>query len=195
MCPPSQYSPSAMPSAGPPPEFERESMIEQQGLVVAVSGDIASVRLGGRPACAACEAGKGCGAGIFGRLLRRKPVALELQNEPGARVGESVMVGLSEAHFLQMVFVFYLFPLLAGLAGAAIGHYVSVMFQVSSVAADGLVLIAAVLAAALALRWNLGGPGKTLGEFPQKITVHLLRIVEQDRAAQCDTDKPANRTG
>ena len=96
-------------------------MIEQQGLIVAVSGGTASVRLGGKSACTACNAGKGCGAGIFGRLLKRKPVVLELKNGPGARVGQSVMVGLPETLFLRLVFKFYLFPLLAGLAGAASG--------------------------------------------------------------------------
>ncbi len=165
-------------------------MIEQQGLVVVVSGEIASVRLGGNSACAACNAGKGCGAGIFGRLLNRKPVVLELQNGPGARVGQSVVVGLPETLFLRLVFNFYLFPLLAGLAGAAIGHYVSVKYQADSATADGLALIGAVLAGALALVWNRSRNGKTPGEFPRKMTVHLLRVVEQGIAEQCDTAQP-----
>ncbi len=162
-------------------------MIEQQGLVVAVSGEVANVRLGGQSACAACNAGKGCGAGIFGRLLKRKPVILELQNGPGARVGQSVMVGLSETLFLRLVFKFYLFPLLAGLAGAATGHYISVKLQVDTAAADGLALLGAVLAGAFALVWNRQGSGKTPGKFPQKITVHLLRVVERSITEQCDT--------
>ncbi len=162
-------------------------MIEQQGLIVAVSGEIASVRLGGKSACAACNAGKGCGAGIFGRLLKRKPVVLELQNGPGARVGQSVMVGLPETLFLRLVFNFYLFPLLAGLAGAAIGHYVSVKLQVDSAASDGLALLGAVLAGFLALMWKKRRIGRQPGEFPRKITVHLLRVVEQSIAEHCDT--------
>ncbi len=162
-------------------------MLEQQGLVVAVSGETASVRLGGQSACAACNAGKGCGAGIFGRLLKRKPVVLELQNGPGAQVGQSVMVGLPETHFLRLVFNFYLFPLLSGLAGAAIGHYVSVRLQVESAAADGLALFGAVSAGAFALMWNRQGSGKPPGEFPRNITVHLLRVVERSITEQCDT--------
>jgi sigma-E factor negative regulatory protein RseC len=162
-------------------------MIEQQGLVVAVSGEIASVRLGGKSACAACNAGKGCGAGIFGRLLKRKPVVLELQNGPGARTGQSVIVGLPEALFLRLVFNFYLFPLVAGLAGAAIGHYVSVKLQVDSAASDGLALLGAVLAGVLALMWKQRRIGRQPGEFPRKITVHLLRVVERSIAEHCDT--------
>lgn len=168
-------------------------MIEQQGLVVAVSGEIASVRLGGKTACAACNAGKGCGAGIFGRLLKRKPVVLELQNGPGAQVGQSVMVGLSEALFLQLVFNFYLFPLLAGLAGAAVGHYVSVKLQADSAVSDGMALLGAVLAGVFALMWNRQGHGKSAGGFPRTITVHLLRVVERSIAEHCDAANSANR--
>ncbi|MEE8496425.1 MAG: SoxR reducing system RseC family protein [Xanthomonadales bacterium] len=168
-------------------------MIEQQGLIVAVSGEIASVRLGGKTACAVCYAGKGCGAGIFGRLLKRRPVVLELQNGPNAQVGQSVMVGLSETLFLRLVFNFYLFPLLAGLAGAAIGHYVSVKLQVDSAATDGLALLGAVLAGSFALIWNRQGKGKSPGRFPREITVHLLRVVERSVAEHCDTANPANR--
>ena len=169
-------------------------MIEQQGLVVAVSGEIASVRMGGKNACAACNEGKGCGAGIFGRLLKRKPVVLELQNGPAARVGQSVMVGLPEALFLMLVFNFYLFPLLAGLAGAAIGHYVSVKFQTDSTVADGLALIGAVSAGVFALVWNRYRNGKAPGEYPGKITVQLLRVVGPDIAEQCDKEESVNRT-
>lgn len=168
-------------------------MIEQQGLVVAVSADSASVRLGGQSGCAACNAGKGCGAGIFGRLLKRKPVVLELRNKSGAQVGQSVMVGLPESLFLRLVFNFYLFPLLAGLAGAAIGHYVSVKLQAQSAAADGMTLLGAVLAGIFALLWNRQGKGKMPGEFPRKITVHLLRVVEQTNAEQCEKTNPATK--
>lgn len=168
-------------------------MIEQQGLIVAVSGESASVRLGGKSACAACRAGRGCGAGVFGRLLKRKPVVLELQNGVGARVGQSVMVGLSETLFLQLVFNFYLFPLLAGLAGAAIGHYVSVKLRSDPAAADGMALLGAILAGAIVLIWNRQGNGKQAGKFQGKITVHLLRVVEQTNAEHCATAYPENR--
>jgi sigma-E factor negative regulatory protein RseC len=161
-------------------------MIEQQGLIVAVAGETASVKLGGSSGCVACDAGRGCGAGIFGRLLQRKPVVLDLHNQVGARLGQAVMVGLPETLFLRLVFSFYLFPLLAGLAGAVIGHYVSVKLQVHSAASDGLALLGAVLAGAFALKWNRQGNEKELAEFPQNNTVLLLRVVEQGNAAQCD---------
>ena len=97
-------------------------MIEQQGQVISVSGNLVSVRLGGNSGCVACDAGRGCGAGIFGRLLRRKPAVLDLDNAINARVGQPVVVGLPESVFLRLVFHLYMLPLLAGLAGAVLGQ-------------------------------------------------------------------------
>jgi sigma-E factor negative regulatory protein RseC len=97
-------------------------MIEQQGEVLASSHGEALVRLGGRSGCAACDAGRGCGAGVFGRLLRRRPVVLPLGNAVGAQRGQAVIVGLPESWFLSLVARFYLYPLVAGLVGASLGH-------------------------------------------------------------------------
>ncbi len=163
-------------------------MIEQQGLVIAVSDDLASVQLGGSSGCPACDAGRGCGAGVFGRLLQRKPVILELKNQPGAQPGQAVLVGLPEALFLSLVFGFYLFPLLAGLAGATIGHYVSVRLQVGTAAQDGIALFVGVLAGVFVLRWKNQGKRSPLGKFPEKIAVQLLGIVEAGAADQCETE-------
>jgi sigma-E factor negative regulatory protein RseC len=168
-------------------------MIEQQGLVVAVSGDFASVQLGGTSGCPACDAGKGCGAGVFGRLLQRKPVVLKLNNRPGAQPGQSVLVGLPEALFLSLVFGFYLFPLLAGLAGAAIGHYVSVRLQVGTIAQDSMALFGGVLAGAFVLRWKSQDRRARSEKLPGKPAVQLLEIVKPGTADQCQTE--AQTTG
>ena len=156
-------------------------MIEQQGQVIAVSGHLASVRLGGNSGCPACDAGKGCGAGIFGRLLQRKPTVLNLENVIDARVGQPVVVGLPESVFLRLVFHLYLLPLLAGLAGAALGHYLSIQYGAGTSLTDGIALVGAVTAAAAAMAWNR----KRGREFPRKIAVHLLRLAERTFADQC----------
>lgn len=94
-------------------------MIEQQGRVVGARNGKATVRLGGQSGCPACDAGEGCGAGIFGRLLRRREVEIELENPGRARPGEAVVVGMPEKRFLGLVGRLFAAPLLAGLAGAA----------------------------------------------------------------------------
>ncbi len=154
-------------------------MIEQQGQVVAVVGEMARVRIGGSSGCPACDAGKGCGAGIFGRLVNRKPTVLELATGLDVRVGQVVMVGLPESVFLLLVTRLYLLPLLAGLAGAVVGHYISVKLDAGPALTDGCALLGAFLATGTALVWSRNR------EFPGSVAVHLLRVLDRSIADQC----------
>jgi sigma-E factor negative regulatory protein RseC len=149
-------------------------MIEQQGRVLSVADGRVAVRLGGEPGCAACAAGRGCGAGLFGRLLRRRPVVLELDNAVGARGGEAVIVGLPERSFLRLVLRFYLAPLLGGLGAAAFGHYLSVRAGASPGVVDAVALSGA-LAVGGATLWRIRSRP---GEFPDLAAVHLLRVAD-----------------
>lgn len=149
-------------------------MIEQQGRVVAVDSGEALVQLGGRAGCPACDAGRGCGAGVFGRILRRRAVVMTFDNHLEARAGQAVVVGLPEAWFLSLVARFYLFPLLAGLAGGALGHYVSGLTDAGAGFRDLFTLTAALLGGAGAFWRN----HKWSGEFPGSLDVHLLRVVD-----------------
>ena len=151
-------------------------MIEQQGVVVAASGDQLSVRLGGRAGCAACDAGRGCGAGVFGRLLKRRPVDLAIDNHLEARAGQAVVVGLPEAWFLQLVARFYLYPLLAGLVAGVCGHYVCRVLGSATFLTDLVTLAAAIAAGTLVLWRNRNGSAG----FTGPMGVHLLRVVEND---------------
>lgn len=157
-------------------------MIEQQGVVVGSSDGRAQVRLGGRSGCAACDAGRGCGAGVFGRLLKRRPVILSLDNRLGAGQGQAVMVGLPESWFLALVMRFYLYPLLAGLVGAVLGHYVSTTFEYGTAVTDAASLLGALLAGMAAVghnrRWST--------EFSGLVDVHLVRVVD---GRNLDNDK------
>ena len=149
-------------------------MIEQQGKVVAISDGRACVRLGGTSGCASCDAGKGCGAGIFGRLLKRKPFVLELDNRIDAATGQPVMVGIPEALFLRLIARLYLFPLLAGIAGAAFGHILAVSNGMGPAGSDLVTLISGLAGGMAVILWNRNDSG----EFPKSFIVHLLRIVE-----------------
>jgi len=140
---------------------------------LAVTGGTARVRLGRSSSCARCDAGKGCGAGVFGRLLKRKPVTLDLDNNLDALPGQPVMVGIPETVFLRMVARLYLLPLLAGLAGAAVGHYLSVMGQLGPGGSDALTLLAGFVSGAMVMAWKNKGDR----EFPASMIVHLLRVI------------------
>ena len=129
-------------------------MIEQQGRVVSLTHGAAMVRIGPTTGCSACDAGKGCGAGIFGRLLRRKAATVSLPNEINAREGQAVTVGIPETVFLRLLAHFYLLPLIAGLAGAVLGHHLVLRIPVMAGWTDAGSIAGAVLFAGLALTLN-----------------------------------------
>jgi sigma-E factor negative regulatory protein RseC len=152
-------------------------MIEQQGKVVAVANGRACVLLGGTSGCASCDAGKGCGAGIFGRWLKRSPVTLELENRVNAGQGQPVIVGIPEALYLRLIFRLYLFPLLAAIAGAACGYFLSVDFSVGPTGTDMITLLCGLAGGTAVVWWNRYDSR----EFPETFIVHLLRVVENDQ--------------
>jgi positive regulator of sigma E activity len=103
------------------------------------------------------------------------------------------MVGIPEKLFLRLVLGFYLYPLLAGLAGAMIGHYVSVKLSAAPATTDGLALLGAVLAGTMALLWKRKGHRESAVDFPGETGVCLLRVVDPAISEQCDRPIPANR--
>ena len=134
----------------------------------------ACVRLGGASGCANCDAGKGCGAGVFGRLLKKRPVVLELENHVNAVQGQPVMVGIPEALFLRLILRLYLFPLLATIAGAAVGYYIAISSGLGPVGSDALTLLCGLTGGAVAMLRARSASG----EFPESFIVHLLRVIE-----------------
>jgi sigma-E factor negative regulatory protein RseC len=148
-------------------------LIEQQGRVIAVQGDRIRVRIGASAGCGACDAGKGCGAGLLGRLLRRKDTVMTFENAIGATVGQAVVVGLSETLFLQLVSRLYLYPLLAALGGAVAGQLAATHLHFSETTTDLAVLSSGLVAGVLAVGWLR----RRAVEFPAELAVHLLRAV------------------
>lgn len=132
-------------------------MIEQQGTVIAVTAGMLSVKIGAVAGCPACDAGKGCGAGLFGRLLRRGPLILQVHDQIGASPGQSVVIGISESVFLQLMSRVYLLPLLAGFAGATLAYFLAETVPVNAGLTDTFTALGGVSAAGLALRFLRSG--------------------------------------
>ena len=126
-------------------------MIEQQGRVTRLDGQLAAVRVGARTGCQACEAGEGCGAGIFGRLLGRGETEVLIPNAIGARPGQAVLLALPETTYLGLVLKMYGAPLLAGLAGAMVAYPLFGLDAAAAPVRDAVSLGAGLLAASLAL--------------------------------------------
>jgi sigma-E factor negative regulatory protein RseC len=126
-------------------------LIEQQARVIDARGSTVSIRIGGQSGCTACDEGRGCGAGIFGKLLRRKPVELDMDNTIDAAAGQAVRLGISDRLFLRLVFRLYGAPLLAGIIGGAVAYRMAFSQGAGDGLADLLTLLGALVSAAVAL--------------------------------------------
>jgi sigma-E factor negative regulatory protein RseC len=153
-------------------------VIEQQARVMAVEDGITRVIVGGVAGCPACDAGQGCGAGIFGRLLQRKPIELRLPDGGGATVGQAVTLGIPESLFLRLAFRLYGLPLLAGLAGGLICHQISGQFEADPLLADMATLAGMAAAMALAITWR--------GRRKYSASAAAVRILPGAQAGQCN---------
>lgn len=127
-------------------------MIEQNVQVLRCDDERFWVRMGARSGCTSCDNGKGCGAGLFSRLIRNKPVVLELaKDDMKIEPGQMLTLAFPERVYLKMVFVSYGWPLLAALAGAFSGHGLGQWLQFSPLMIDVMTLTAGVLFAWLCM--------------------------------------------
>ena len=128
-------------------------MIEQQGRVIGLDGADALVAVGGRTGCSTCDAGEGCGAGIFGRLLDRIDAPLRVPNTLNVAPGQAVRLGLTESAFLELALRLYGLPLCFGiLGGAAVFFVLEPMAGNTGWVIDVGVLIGALFTGGWALR-------------------------------------------
>ncbi len=113
------------------------------------------VRMGSRSGCTACDNGHGCGAGLFAKLLRGKPVILKLKrNDLLAEPGQMLRLAVPEQIYLKLVFRSYGWPLLAALAGAWSGFGLGSWLQFGPLLIDVSTLLGGLLAGVLVMRLN-----------------------------------------
>ncbi|MHB8882282.1 MAG: SoxR reducing system RseC family protein [Thermodesulfovibrionales bacterium] len=101
--------------------------VPEFGSIISLKGDKAVVLMMGGHAC------KGCGAAAIG-LCRAADTSMQLTvtNEVGAKVGDTVRIGLDKATRARGYFLAYIIPLISLLAGAAAGHIAGSLYGVPS---------------------------------------------------------------
>ena len=130
-------------------------MIEQNVQVLRCDRESLWVRMGTQSGCTACDNGKGCGAGLFAKLIQRKPVILKLaRNEIRVEAGQMLTLAFPEQLYMKLVLVSYGWPLMAAIAGALAGYSLAAWAGLQVVAIDAAALTGGVLAAWLTL-WLL----------------------------------------
>lgn len=141
----------------------------------------ARVRVGGVSGCPACDAGEGCGAGLFGRLLNNRSVEVIVSNEIDASSGQAVDVGIPETQLLALVFRLFGLPLVAGILGASVAMTLLESLIPSGGLVDLIVLASGLASAGLALVWNR----RTAREFGRRLDVNLTQVYENSDGFYC----------
>jgi len=128
-------------------------MIEQNVQIIRCENKTVWVRVGSQTGCPACDNGQGCGAGVFAKLLQRKPVVLELPCESeDLRVGQMATLSFPEQLYLKLVLANYGWPLLAALAGGWAGFVLLNKFLLNGFLLDAVTLFSGLLAAGLVMK-------------------------------------------
>lgn len=89
-------------------------MATEEGIVTRVDGEVAEVRTVKSEACAACSAKGFCHDG--GREM-----TVSVLNPVKARPGDRVRLEIATGAFVKVMFLLYIIPILALLAGALVG--------------------------------------------------------------------------
>jgi sigma-E factor negative regulatory protein RseC len=128
-------------------------MIEQNVQIIRCQDERMWVRLGSQSGCRACDNGQGCGAGLFARLLHRKPVEIELKrNELKVEPGQMLKLALPEKLYIRLVAASYGWPLLAALVGASAAYSFSANSQMDPMMIDLATLSVGLLSGILTIR-------------------------------------------
>jgi sigma-E factor negative regulatory protein RseC len=126
-------------------------MIEESGKVVDVEGGFAWVESERTSVCGGCAARKGCGTSAIARVLGQRRTRLRVVNRINARVGETVVVGISESGLVRGSLAVYAAPLAGLFAGALVGHFAGNYLLANG--SDLLAVAGALTGFILALLW------------------------------------------
>lgn len=87
-------------------------MIEEQAEVVEVIGSQLVLQAQRQSACGSCAASKGCGTSVLSKVIGRKFTRFQAENNVDAKVGDTVVVGISEDALLKGSMMMYIMPIM-----------------------------------------------------------------------------------
>lgn len=135
------------------------SLIEERAHVLRVEQGTAWLRCESQAGCQRCAEGRGCGGGVFARLLRRRLEEMPVENSIGVSAGDAVLVGLEPAAVQNAAFMMYGLPLAGLLLGAVLGSAVgpAVGPTTGSAGQDAIAILAGAIGFAIGFavaRWS-----------------------------------------
>lgn len=104
-------------------------MITEEAVIVSIDNDETWIETQRKSVCGQCSANKGCGTSVLSKVVGNKHSTMKAINKIDARVGDQVVVGLSEEALLKGASMTYLLPLLYLIGFSILGQWVSTYLQ------------------------------------------------------------------
>lgn len=97
--------------------------MEELATVVHIENQSISVMSEVKSACSGCQQVDNCGSGQVAKAFPTKKLSLVLQSDLPVKVGDTVILGLSDDCLLQSAWQVYLFPLFGLITFGGVGQY------------------------------------------------------------------------
>lgn len=98
-------------------------MMEENAKVVAISEDFVTIESLIKSACSGCQQVDNCGSGQVSKALPQKRLTVNVATDLALKVGDEVVIGLSEKHLLSVAWQVYLWPLIGLISFGFLGQY------------------------------------------------------------------------
>jgi sigma-E factor negative regulatory protein RseC len=98
------------------------NIVEEQGVIVSLDGNYASVAPLAQSDCQSCASSGSCGTTLLSPLFANKKRVLVAENTINARPGDEVIIGLNRTALVIASLMVYLLPLLVLVLAAVAGE-------------------------------------------------------------------------
>ena len=106
-------------------------MMEELATVVAISSDnaidndfsVVTVESIIKSTCSSCKQIDSCGSGQVSKAIPQKKLSVELMTQLPVKIGDVIVLGLSEKGLLQTAWQVYLWPLIGLITCSGLGQY------------------------------------------------------------------------
>jgi len=86
-------------------------MLQEEGLVTQVVGNMATIITKNQLACSSCKVADSCGNGIVEKYLSGKLFSSEISNHLNAKVGDTVIIQIPKSSVTKASLIVYFIPL------------------------------------------------------------------------------------
>ncbi len=106
-------------------------MMEEKAVVIAVNEHHVTVQSQVKSSCSSCHQVDSCGSGQVAKAIPQRKLTAEIANNLNVKLGEEVILGISEDKLLMSAWQVYFFPLIGLFLFAGIGQLLTMNYQLS----------------------------------------------------------------